>query len=756
MIYKILNLNKRIFDIIYYLSIKNIWFIYIMKEKLQIRPEARLIKTIGKDLIKNPYAAVVELIKNSYDADSEVVTVSIELTYEQIYNKEQKFLKFTIEDDGEGMSLETIKNTWMVPATSYKVDKQYSSTKQRTVQGKKGIGRYSSAILGNFLRITTTDLNGMTSIIEIDWKQFDNGKFLDEINIPYEHSKMNLKSGTKIEIYSDIEVYYDENKQQCQDKINWNKSQNDLLLKELRKLLVPTNKSGEDFKIIFLNNGLKNLEIEDTNKKIEPLPLLDSYEYRIKGKVASDGKCLLDYENKSFEKSNEKIEIKVDNICGDIEVDLRVFDLDSDVIQNLVNEYSKGIDYGKNDIKTMIKEVTGIGIYRNLFRIRPYGDYDFDWLGLNARRVNNPSMAISTNQVVGFVNIESENKSNLIEKSDREGLKENENYDNLKTILLRILREIEIKRYEFRKNIKRGRVVANNIKDSIKSIFSLDDVNNKIGVILHKANIDTHIIEKVEFELKQEENKKNNSLKKIEEVLAIYEAHVALGKLVLYVLHEGRKPIQIISQKLTNLQKALQRFIKTKDENIEQDIKKYNEDSLSQLKRLSNLFKRLDPLMITRMSKKKEINIYQNALNNYELFKEVLKKENIDFEIQCENRELFIYGRDEDLYIIYSNLIENSLYWFKLAKLKQKKIIISIYRDNRCFYIDYKDNGIGIKKEHIDLIFDPGFSTKPEGGTGIGLTIVGQAVSRNNGEIKYKESSEGVYFQICFKDVYNG
>ncbi|EAJ4754588.1 hypothetical protein DEG89_05635, partial [Campylobacter jejuni] len=50
-----------------------------MKKELKIRPEARLIKTIGEDLIKNPYAAVVELIKNSYDADSEKVTISIEL-----------------------------------------------------------------------------------------------------------------------------------------------------------------------------------------------------------------------------------------------------------------------------------------------------------------------------------------------------------------------------------------------------------------------------------------------------------------------------------------------------------------------------------------------------------------------------------------------------------------------------------------------------------------------------------------------------
>ncbi|MFY4766821.1 sensor histidine kinase [Campylobacter sp. GB48] len=727
-----------------------------MKEQLHIRPEARLIKTIGEDLIKNPYAAVVELIKNSYDADSEIVIVSIELTNEYVYDKKQKFLKFTIEDDGEGMSLETIKNTWMVPATSYKVNKQYSSKKKRVVQGKKGIGRYASAILGDFLRITTTDLNGMTSIIEIDWKQFDDGKFLDEINIPYECNRTNLKSGTKIEIYSNIEVYYDVSNQQYKNSINWNDNQNNLLFKELRKLLVPVNKSNEIFEIRFSTNGLIEFGIEDKNEKIESFPLLDSYEYRIKGKISSNGKGLLFYENKNFENSNEKIELDLHNICGNIEVDLRVFDLDPDVIQNLVNEQKgKEEKLGKSEFKALIKGFSGVGIYRNLFRIRPYGDHDFDWLGLNARRVNSPTVSIGTNQIAGFVSIESENKSNLIEKSDREGLKENENYDNLKKILLEVLSEVEKRRYEFRKNTKRGRVVANNIKDTIRDVFSFDDVNNKISVILHKANIDAHIIEKVQFELKQEEIKKNNGLKNIEEVLAMYEAHAALGKLVLYVLHEGRKPIQIIGLKLNNLKKSLQRFIKTKDENIEQDIKKYNEDSLSQLEKLSNLFKRLDPLMITKSSRRKEVNLYQNALSNYELFKEILKKENIDFEIQCENKELFIYGRDEDLYIIYSNLIENSLYWFQATKQMQKKITISIYRDSNYFYIDYKDNGIGIKKEYANLIFDPGFSTKPEGGTGIGLTIVGQAVSRNDGEIKYIRADEGVYFKISFKDTQN-
>ena len=98
-------------------------------------------------------------------------------------------------------------------------------------------------------------------------------------------------------------------------------------------------------------------------------------------------------------------------------------------------------------------------------------------------------MSISTNQIVGFMNIESRNKSNLIEK----GLKENENYNNLNNILLKVLNLNETRRYEFRKNTKRGRIVTNISKILYEMFLAL----MKISVILHKENIDAHVIEKV-------------------------------------------------------------------------------------------------------------------------------------------------------------------------------------------------------------------------------------------------------------------
>jgi len=81
-----------------------------MKSTLSIRPEARIIKTIGADLIKDYYVAVIELVKNAYDADSDKVLITLSLVTEKFYGIDEEYLKFTIEDTGEGMSFETIKN----------------------------------------------------------------------------------------------------------------------------------------------------------------------------------------------------------------------------------------------------------------------------------------------------------------------------------------------------------------------------------------------------------------------------------------------------------------------------------------------------------------------------------------------------------------------------------------------------------------------------------------------------------------------
>lgn len=79
--------------------------------------------------------------------------------------------------------------------------------------------------------------------------------------------------------------------------------------------------------------------------------------------------------------------------------------------------------YGKRAARQILDDMAGVGIYRDNFRIRPYGDKDQDWLGLSRRRVDNPSIRLSPNQIAGFISIAEEEDSGLIERSSREDWK---------------------------------------------------------------------------------------------------------------------------------------------------------------------------------------------------------------------------------------------------------------------------------------------------------------------------------------------
>jgi len=147
-----------------------------MKGAYKFRPSARLIRTIGDDIIKDVYAAVIELIKNAYDADAN----NVELKFIDLANPEKA--KIIIKDDGHGMDYKTVVNNWMVPATDDKLGRR-KSPGGRYMQGRKGIGRFATSILGNTLLMETTDESGITTTVLIDWSIFSAEKYLDEIEL---------------------------------------------------------------------------------------------------------------------------------------------------------------------------------------------------------------------------------------------------------------------------------------------------------------------------------------------------------------------------------------------------------------------------------------------------------------------------------------------------------------------------------------------------------------------------------------------
>jgi Domain of unknown function (DUF370). len=151
----------------------------IQKDSSILRPRARIIKTIGEELISNDIVAIIELVKNSYDANASIIEIKfsgriIDVTEGK---KTKKVLikqgsSVRISDDGIGMDLNTVKTAWMEPATISKKNKKKSVGDKRRYTGEKGIGRFASAKLAGFLKMITRSNNDNEIVVDFNWSVF--------------------------------------------------------------------------------------------------------------------------------------------------------------------------------------------------------------------------------------------------------------------------------------------------------------------------------------------------------------------------------------------------------------------------------------------------------------------------------------------------------------------------------------------------------------------------------------------------------
>ena len=316
----------------------------------RIRPAGRHILTIGRDLIQDTHAAVIELVKNAYDADSPDVIISFERG----------------EDGQYGMSRETVVDKWMVPSTSDKEDRGSRSPGGRIMQGRKGIGRYAASILGKDLLLETRTPSGEKTTLYLQWEDFESAEYLGDVEILIETTPTKDSAGTSLVMTTEEE-----------QMIAWGKSQFSKLQFELRKLMPPfTNITTErDFEVRLCISGVPNFK--DIDSVVEPYPLVEHFDYRIAGQIDSSGKCRLHYsQQKSKNAYTEEINFELESPtgCGDLEMDIRVYDRDPASIDQLIHRGLKDHDgnyLGKLQARQLLNDYNGIGVYRNGFRLRP-------------------------------------------------------------------------------------------------------------------------------------------------------------------------------------------------------------------------------------------------------------------------------------------------------------------------------------------------------------------------------------------------
>ena len=696
------------------------------------RPKARLIKTIGEELISSDNVAVVELVKNSYDANSPIVTITFLGNVKQ--KKQGRIIQnylskegasIEIYDQGSGMSFETVKSAWMEPATDFK---KKNTNKNRKFTGEKGIGRFASAKLASRLELITKQKEGKELVVTFNWEDFDKDDYLENIHIhweerePQEFKKEN--SGTLLRLKN--------------LNTDWDTEKIRTLRTELSRLLNPIV-PVEDFLIEVAIPDELNKDV-NLNGIIERTELLNKPNYYIKGTITKEGdpKDFIYFskekgkEEQLFIETNKFIQSSMLKapIMGEFSFEFRVWNRDRDNLRNLGRE----VDFKYGEVKKILDEQSGISIYRDGFRVLPYGTPNNDWVRLDIRRVNNPTLRLSNNQIVGYILISTEENPLLKDQSNREGIVEGEAFDDLKEYIKLILNEVEQRRYQERER------------------FQTSDPNADKN-LFEKASLDTIIKTAKEKVPEQEELIKNLEQKNIElekvitnaqEIISRYRRLSILGQLIDTIIHDGRGYLSKIDGRCYLILEELKEELLNKSE-IEDNTNKIQKTR----KDFSKLFERIEPFGGKRRGKFTNIVIEELIRDQFLLYSREISNLKIQYSISESNHTMKI--DKADFGIIFMNLIQNSIYWLANSD-KARKIEVEVSDSSESIDIVFSDNGPGIKEGTEQSIFKPYFSTKPDG-VGLGLTIVGELVSEYKGKLMLIDNGplEGATFKIMFK-----
>lgn len=701
------------------------------------RPRARIIKTIGEELISNDNVAVTELVKNSYDARSPIVDITFDgvvkkkVVIKKIDRKEVKaeeaYLQkegasITIFDEGTGMDFQTVKYAWMEPATNYKKKEENKKNAIRKFSGEKGIGRFASAKLSSKLELITKQIDKDEICVSFDWDAFsDEEQYLDNVKI-----KWVIRPAREIKSSGTILKLKELNDDWGESKIN------DLrvALSRLLNPLVP----DEDFLISLnlpsgLNTSLSGL--------IERPATLNRPNYYIKGQILETGKPLnvfffskvkgeeegIDFSPSSFHKEHPYS-------AGAFSFEFKVWDRDNDNLSNLANETDSILSSVKKDLD----DLCGISIYRDGIRVLPYGNKNNDWVRLDLRRVNNPTLRLSNNQIVGYVSIGIDTNPLLKDQSNREGIVESPAFEDLKEYIKIILNEVEQRRYNERPRENNPREYS---QRSLFERLSLSSLSDEIKEKPRDTKEIISLIDKKEKEIKE-------TVSKIQEVISRYRRLSTLGQLIDPIIHDGNNFLNKIDLK-TNL------IIKETEKNDCDLSKIATKASEIQAVRVSfsQLFKRIEPFGGRKRGRPSSVILEDVIRNQFLINEEELKKNAVRYSVSNTQHRVTI--DESELAVIIMNLIQNSIYWLSTVD-KDRKIYVTVTDESDGLAIIISDNGPGVKEGTEESIFEPYFSTKPDG-IGLGLAIVGEIMADYDGELSLVKDNqnEGATFKLLFR-----
>jgi signal transduction histidine kinase len=806
--------------------------------KIPFKVSARAGKLLGRENFSNPEGAIIELVKNSYDADANNCFVFFDVPFETKKDKNGKEYQVPIKeksvlyiiDNGEGMTQKVINEHWMQIGTGNK-EKDFISEDKRTKTGAKGIGRFALDRLGFETEMWTLPkktLKNQGTYWKMDWNQFDDSdKVISQIEADIEPISLDLSEKIKSIIKGNPRL-----EKQIKNisfnkgtilKINnlkdiWDDDSINEVFKNLEALIPPkelkipfevyfhhfqnADEYGEvstaffndyDYKLTANYNAEKlKVDFEITRNEFDIKLIKEKYAFIFKNKKKPyDLKTL---ENKTFKDSKligEILKWKFSDSEKKQLINIGSFDL---TFYYLKQSNSSKSDYpyplntiSSSERKSVLSKFGGVKIYRDSFRVRPYGDPTNDWLKLGARRATSPAgvgqrigdWRVGSESTAGIITISRKKNPLLIDKSDRGSLQENDSFDLFKKIIIGVIHQFEFDRTKifnpFYKHFKREKEAEKEAeiqrraeKLASEIIEKRKEVDEKVYG-KKKGTVDLFQKEQEKEEKKTYEQAFKDTFKAIdeekeqrenEEIVQV-RALASLGLIVSSFAHE-LKQIRNNSSEIVSLEAIYKNLIA---EELKKGIEyKDGIDIINLLKENNEKIKHWVNYSLTSIQKDKR---NRGALNFSNYFKsleknwrKVFKSKDIKLELvdNLKDKNYSFRAFEMDISTIFSNLINNSIDSFEsLKKIQDREIKIESSIKNETLEFIYSDNGAGIPKvfttkEDIFLAFTTSKKNRKgdEIGTGLGMYLVKSVIDDNKGDIDILETQKGFKVKIIF------